>query len=450
MTALVAIERTAPLELRFDAPRRLLSGDVVQYDTARPVSGVGLELFRPDSLRPVYPVGINVLHGRDSIFASTSDRSLRLKDSPTELRIEADIEERSTAWWALTRKVARSLSLEFESVTEHRDQSGVRIITEARLTGIGLVDASPHRGRVELRHLEEMRSAEVVATLTSGIPSSSRLCCECSGPGVGYATFEEEAIDQMVALINGDTPVIATWKDYGTPLGSNTMARLRARRTDDGMDIEVDLPDTDSTRELLDASATTGIVARPYIAADAVSVVEGEGDGAVRIYRTAPLRAIVISATDAREGWPTPVIEQIVDEGVRHDRFRGARRLGAEDPVMALATYFDAGWLSYWLPDDFPDPDDRAHYLSKAARRAVERYAPSAPDDLQVEAFIRYASALATAAGPLNRHSTTSGDLSVRFVVDDAGLFRRCGAASLLSPYRIRRGLRPARSTDED
>ena len=322
MTALVAIERTAPLELRFDAPRRLLTGDVVQYDTARPVSGVGLELFKPDSLVPQWPVGINVLHGRDSIFASTEDRSLRLKDSPTEMRIEADIAERSTAWWALTRRLTRSLSLEFEAVTEHRDQSGVRIITEAKLTGIGLVDASPHRGRVELRHLEEMRAADVVATLTSSIPSGIRLCCECSGPGVGFARFEEEAIIEMVTLINGtDTPVIATWANYDRPLGSNTMARLRARRTDDGMDIEVDLPDTASTRELIDASATTGIVARPYIAADAVSVVEGEGEGAVRIYRTAPLRAVVISATDAREGWPTPVIEQIVDQGMRHARF---------------------------------------------------------------------------------------------------------------------------------
>ena len=320
--ALATIERTAPLELRFDPARRLLTGDVVTYDVARPVSGVGLEMFKPESLVPQWPVTINLFHGRDATFASTEDRSLRLKDGPSELRIEADIAERSAAWWVLTRKVARSLSLEFEAVTEHRDQSGVRIISEARLTGIGLVDASPHKGRVELRHLEEMRAADVIATLTSSIPSGSRLCCECSGPGVGYATFEQEAIIEMVTLINGtDTPIIATWKDYSTPLGSNTMGRLRARRTDDGMDIEVDLPDTDSTRELIDAANTTGIVARPYIAADAVSVVEGEGEDAVRRYRTAPIRAVVISATDAREGWPTPVIENIVDEGVRHDRF---------------------------------------------------------------------------------------------------------------------------------
>ena len=117
---------------------------------------------------------------------------------------------------------------------------------------------------------------------------------------------------------------------------------------------------------------------------------------------------------------------------------------------MALASYFDAGWLAVWLPDDFPEADGRAYWLAQAARRAVTRYAPNAPDDIHAEAFVRFASALSTAAGPLNRHSITSGDLSVRFVVDDAGLFRRCGAASLLSPYRIRRGLRPARSTDED
>ena len=117
---------------------------------------------------------------------------------------------------------------------------------------------------------------------------------------------------------------------------------------------------------------------------------------------------------------------------------------------MALATHYDAAWLAYWVAGDFDEADGRAVFVAQTARLAVKRYAPRAPDLIMVEAFIRYASALTTATGPLNRHSITSGDLSVRFVVDDAGLFRRCGAASLLSPYRIRRGLRPARSTDED
>ena len=115
---------------------------------------------------------------------------------------------------------------------------------------------------------------------------------------------------------------------------------------------------------------------------------------------------------------------------------------------MTLSNVFDEGWLTWNLPGDFPEPDVRAHYLAKAARRAVERYAPDAPDDIHAEAFVRYASALATATGPLNRHSIVSGDLSVRFVVDDAGLFRRCGAAALLSPYKVRRGLAPVRTED--
>ena len=115
-----------------------------------------------------------------------------------------------------------------------------------------------------------------------------------------------------------------------------------------------------------------------------------------------------------------------------------------------MAVTLDHGWLAVWLPDDFPDLDNRALRLAMAARSAVERYAPAAPDDIHDEAFIRFATGLATATGHQNRHSVASGDLKVRFITNDADLFRRCGAASLLSPYRLRRGLRPARSTDED
>ena len=115
---------------------------------------------------------------------------------------------------------------------------------------------------------------------------------------------------------------------------------------------------------------------------------------------------------------------------------------------MTVSKSLDEGWLTYWLPDDFPEPDVRAHYLARTARRAVERYAPDAPDDIHAEAFVRYASALSTATAHQNRHSIVSGDLRVRWITDDANLFRRCGAAALLSPYKVRRGLAPVETAD--
>ena len=105
-------------------------------------------------------------------------------------------------------------------------------------------------------------------------------------------------------------------------------------------------------------------------------------------------------------------------------------------------------WLVTLLDDDFPDADDRAQQIATTAKLAVERYGPAAPDHVQNESFIRFATALATATALQNRHSITSGDLKVRFLTDDAGLFRRCGAAALLSPYKVRRGLAPVETAD--
>ena len=66
--ALLVAELSAPTEFRFDAPRRVLTGDVVNYTRAALVAGVGLERFEPASLKPQWPVGLNLFHGRDAIL----------------------------------------------------------------------------------------------------------------------------------------------------------------------------------------------------------------------------------------------------------------------------------------------------------------------------------------------------------------------------------------------
>ena len=313
-------ERSACIEYRFDAASRVLTGDVVNYGRAAVVAGVGLERFTPGSLIPRDDIGINLFHGRDATFAHTGDGSLRLHDSDTELRIEADVLERSAAWWALTRKVARSLSVEFASIEEHLDSNGVRTITKASLNGIGLVDASPHRGRVELRHIDELRAAAVAATLSSVIPSATRLRCECSGRECRWAEFTDGALDDMAAQINSDeVETLATWSSYDRPLGSSSMGRVRAERTAAGLVVAIDIPDTDDGRTLLDAAETSGIVVRPFLDPASDSAIEGAGEDAVRRYRSAVVRSLVVSSTDARQGWDTPVIERL--DGLRHDRF---------------------------------------------------------------------------------------------------------------------------------
>ena len=90
----------------------------------------------------------------------------------------------------------------------------------------------------------------------------------------------------------------------------------------------------------------------------------------------------------------------------------------------------------------------RTNRIVEAAALTVDRYAADCPDDISDEACYRYASALATATAHQNRHTVASGEMRVKFVIDDADLFRRCGAAGLLSPYRRRRGLAPTRIED--
>ena len=68
----------------------------------------------------------------------------------------------------------------------------------------------------------------------------------------------------------------------------------------------------------------------------------------------------------------------------------------------------------------------------------VEQYAPGAPDALQNEAAVCFAGYLAQSDfGSIMKE--TVGPSSFDFVTNHAGAFRNCGAAMLLSRWRVRR-----------
>ena len=188
------------------------------------------------------------------------------------------------------------------------------------MPAVSLVDIGSHDTTVELR-AAEARAATVIATIRSTIRSGGRMRCECSGPDVSYAVFEPAALDDMAATITSDEMVLATWASYDRPLGANTTGRVRAEATPQGLALEIDVPDTDDGRTLLDAAETSGIVIRPYLdAAASVSVIEGTGEDATRRYRSAGVRSLVVSSTDARQGWDVPVIERRGAAAGRFDR----------------------------------------------------------------------------------------------------------------------------------
>ena len=72
------------------------------------------------------------------------------------------------------------------------------------------------------------------------------------------------------------------------------------------------------------------------------------------------------------------------------------------------------------------------------ATQVVEDYAPSAPGVLQNEAVIRFGGYLSQSDfGGIPEE--TIGPKSVKYTVNHAAAFRNCGAAALLTRYRVRR-----------
>ena len=76
--------------------------------------------------------------------------------------------------------------------------------------------------------------------------------------------------------------------------------------------------------------------------------------------------------------------------------------------------------------------------LLPVVQAVVQDYAPKAPEALQNEAAIRFASYLADAGSGASSRIEI-GELTVERVTNHAPAFRNCGAAALLTRYRVRR-----------
>ena len=76
--------------------------------------------------------------------------------------------------------------------------------------------------------------------------------------------------------------------------------------------------------------------------------------------------------------------------------------------------------------------------IGAVAAARVEREAPGAPQPIRSEASIRYAGYLYSADfGALRKESI--GPSEVEYIANHANAWRNCGAAGLLSPWRVRR-----------
>ena len=290
------------LAQEFRVAGRTLSGAAMVYGDTSPGFR---ERFVPGAFGAVpATIAVNLQHDAAIVVA---ERAV-LADSPRALHVRADLPEGSAALALVRRSALNGFSVEFRAKAERRE-AGVRVVERAELTGLALVDRGAYPGATA-----EVR-ARSGRTLRSKIPYDAFLACECikrEGPGSGGTCIPMVKFSQYAGELMADAfgeadrqHVLAVAGNYKRPLGSSSRGTVRAVSTDDGLEVEVDLPAGAVGDEVVAAHEAAGVIVRPLIDPDRSEFTDTDKG---REYTKPYLRAFIIGATDAREGWPDAVI----------------------------------------------------------------------------------------------------------------------------------------------
>ena len=309
--------RTGP-EVRIAG--RTLTGTAIRYGDISPDFR---ERFEPGAFGEVGAVDLNLQHDPGVVLV----RGATLTDGPRELSVRAELPSGSAALALVRRRALNGISIEFRAMRERRDPSGIRVVESADLTGLALVDRGAYPGStVEVR-------ARRGQTLRQTIPAETTVSCECSGGGCKWAEFVGAALQEAISeAFDEASKVIASGGSYQSPLASAERGSVRGRMEGRDAVIDVDLPEGAEGDAVIRAHENAGIVVRPYLDRN---LSEGEietqagpvaGDQ-VMVYRKMKIRAIVVSATDAREGWPEPELIPTPEEFMERREAPRRRRL---------------------------------------------------------------------------------------------------------------------------
>ena len=282
-------ERRAGGEVRIAG--RTLTGAAMVYGDVSPDFR---ERFEPGAFGEVRAIDLNLQHDPAVVVA----RGASLTDGPEALRVAATLPEGSAALALVRRRALAGFSIEFHAKAERRE-AGVRVVERAELTGLALVDRPAYPGaRPEVR-------ARSGWTLRAEMPIGRRLQCECDGPArvIELTTSFNDMWEE--AFAEGTRGIVAAFLDsYAMPLASTSQGTLRGSIQGVGFEgrrpvVEVDVPDSEAGRAAIAAWQDSGVIARPFVAD-----MKGEIINGVRRVTGGVVRALIVTATDARGGWP--------------------------------------------------------------------------------------------------------------------------------------------------
>ena len=287
--------RAAAREIRIEGRR--LSGIVMAFGDVSPTHQ---ERFEPGSLR-FEAVPLNLFHDPERAAAWHPGGGLELRQDASALRMVAELPPIPAADRALAEVLsgrASGLSIEFLAESERRE-AGIRVVEAAQLVGIGLVrDPSYGQSRVEARGRSGFK-------MKAAVPPGKRVSCECASAKCKWAEVIPEAMEQMFDKVFKEhaQTAVAVFDSYSAPLASTARDTLRGSFAGGIGRVEIDLPDSDSGRAVRAAAEDSGVIVRPFFADVQSEIVDD-----TEVIRGGRLRALIVSPTDAREGWPEPEI----------------------------------------------------------------------------------------------------------------------------------------------
>lgn len=274
---------------------RTLTGIVITYGEISPefreVVRAGAFGNLPDSMP------VNVQHDPR---LPASDRAI-LNDSPDALTLRAELlpplpgRPMGGAEWLTRQGALTGLSMEFNTLESTMDGDGNNVVLRAELLGLGLVDSPAYpSSRIQLRQRQRL------TTLRGVIPAGKVLDCRC-GPGDCLsAVFEAGAMDSIIAPEHA-RDLLAVIGDYKGAVASTKRKSVRFWQDGEGgLQLAVDIPNSERGRDLLETMQSVDIFARPVIDTAASTFVM---DGTTAVYSAVETRALTLGATDAAVGW---------------------------------------------------------------------------------------------------------------------------------------------------